>query len=104
MIERKSDKSFYFIAIIMQEQTTEKTYLTLTSDKIYFKNDLYFIKIRSATLIEGFWKNIKYLSETELLKKTIGYFNAHRMYRMSIAYHIFNNIKSRFKESLMVSE
>lgn len=38
----------------MKEQKTEKTYVSLTSDKFNCKNGLYFIKLRSATLTEGF--------------------------------------------------
>ena len=40
--------SYCFVAIIMQEQ---KTNLRLTLDKFDCNNDLYFIKIKSTTLI-----------------------------------------------------
>ena len=70
----------------MQEQKTQRTDLKFTIDKFNCKNGLYFIKMRSAALIERFQKSIKYFSETHSSEKTVGYLNGQLKYGTSMVY------------------
>ena len=80
----KSNKEFLFYA----RKKTQRTDLKLTIDKFNFKNGLFFIKMRSATLIEWFQKSIKYFSETHSSEKTVEYLNAQQKYGTSMVYSL----------------